>query len=226
MGGFLKIAIVRLRYERKESNSFSPWTRSDGLARNIAIITHGTCNYGIKSALAGSVGASEAILYNINDDGPVEGTLLLPPWSQGPYVPMRNIKNTRSVTTSKFFATTKSGDQNKKLILGAGTDSIIAGPVSNAVTFAFWTAEELYQHPASSHLLSTLSVAEKAKICAYQNFDIIASPNYVNAIYDSDSKDFGTSGPSGSAELKALFQEYFQAAGRNYTATQFNGRCD
>ena len=61
------------------------------LAGKIAIIARGTCDYGIKSALAGSVGASGAILYNINDDGPVEGTLLPPPRPQGPYVPTLNI---------------------------------------------------------------------------------------------------------------------------------------
>ena len=54
----------------------------------------------------------------------------------------------------------------------------------------------------------------------------IASPNYVNAIYDGDGKAFGTAGPSGSAELKAFFQNYFQTAGQNYTATQFDGRSD
>ncbi|XP_014551666.1 hypothetical protein COCVIDRAFT_42049 [Bipolaris victoriae FI3] len=190
------------------------------LAEKIAIIARRIWDFGIKWALAGSLGASGAILYSISDDGPVQGTLLPPPRPQGPYVPTLNIIKDVSEPI---------------LILGAHTNSIIAGPginddgsginallevaralsgytVNNAVTFAFWTAEELHQHPGSSHFLQTLSAAEKSKIRAYLNFDMIASPNYVNAIYDGDGKAFGTAGPS--------------AAGQNYTAAQFDGRSD
>ncbi|EUC29069.1 hypothetical protein COCCADRAFT_40512 [Bipolaris zeicola 26-R-13] len=185
------------------------------LAEKIAIIARRIWDFGIKWALAGSLGASGAILYSISDDGPVQGTLLPPPRPQGPYVPTLNIIKDVSEPI---------------LILGAHTNSIIAGPginddgsginallevaralsgytVNSAVTSAFWTAEELYQHPGSSHFLQTLSAAEKSKIRAYLNFDMIASPNYVNAIYDGDGKAFGTAGPSGSAELQALSQK-------------------
>ena len=54
----------------------------------------------------------------------------------------------------------------------------------------------------------------------------IASPNYVNAIYDGDGKVFGTPGPDGSAELQKFYQGYFQSVGQNYTATAFDGRSD
>jgi aminopeptidase Y len=54
----------------------------------------------------------------------------------------------------------------------------------------------------------------------------IASPNYVNAIYDGDGSAFNLSGPAGSAEIEAFFENYFSGAGANFTATAFDGRSD
>jgi Zn-dependent M28 family amino/carboxypeptidase len=54
----------------------------------------------------------------------------------------------------------------------------------------------------------------------------IASPNYVNAIYDGDGSAFNLSGPAGSAEIEALFEDYFASVGQNSTATAFDGRSD
>ncbi|USP72803.1 uncharacterized protein yc1106_00077 [Curvularia clavata] len=244
------------------------------LAGKIAIISRGTCDFGTKSAFAGSVGAAGLILYNIDETGPVQGTLLAPPRPEGPYVPTLNVirnvstpivaalkrgenitasfdifADIRNITTNNVIATTKSGDQNNKLVLGAHTDSVAAGPginddgsginallevaralskysIKNAVTFGFWSAEEIDDRPGSSHFVKTLSAADNAKIRAYLNFDMIASPNYVNAIYDGDGKVFGTPGPTGSAELQNFYQNYFKAAGKNFTATAFDGRSD
>lgn len=102
----------------------------------------------------------------------------------------------RNVTSHNVIATTKSGDQNNKLILGAHSDSVIAGPgindngsginallevaralskykINNAVTFAFWSAEEATELPGSTHFVKTLSAADNAKIRAYLNFDMV-----------------------------------------------------
>lgn len=54
----------------------------------------------------------------------------------------------------------------------------------------------------------------------------IASPNYINAIYDGDGSAFNLSGPAGSAEIEALFENYFTGVGQNFTATAFDGRSD
>ncbi|KAJ6202767.1 hypothetical protein J3E72DRAFT_264375 [Bipolaris maydis] len=191
---------------------FSPSTKTDyraDLAGKIAITARETCNYGIKLALAGSVGDSGTILYNINDEGPMKETLLPPSHPptltrfHGPYIPTLNIIKSvfepivaalrcRENVIASFDMLTDI----RNLILGAHTDFVIAGSginddgsglaalfevaralsrftINNAVIFAFWTAEELYQHPGLSKFLQILSVAEKATIRAYLNFDML-----------------------------------------------------
>jgi Zn-dependent M28 family amino/carboxypeptidase len=60
----------------------------------------------------------------------------------------------------------------------------------------------------------------------YANSTQIASPNYVNAIYDGDGSAFNLSGPAGSAEIETFFEDYFASVGQNSTATAFDGRSD
>jgi Zn-dependent M28 family amino/carboxypeptidase len=170
----------------------------------------------------------------------------------------------RNISTTNVLATSNSGDQNNKLALGAHTDSVAAGPgindngsgtvgilevakalskytITNAVTFGFWSAEELGLL-GSTHYVENLPATEAVKIRAYLNFDMvstpsdwcdtpadsnqIASPNYVNAIYDGDGSAFNLSGPAGSAEIETFFEDYFTGAGQNFTATAFDGRSD
>lgn len=57
------------------------------VAGKIALISRGTCPFGVKSALAGGAGAAGAVIYN-NVEGPaLSGTLGAPPRPEGPYVP-------------------------------------------------------------------------------------------------------------------------------------------
>lgn len=56
-----------------------------GLAGNIALISRGSCDFGLKSALAGGAGAVGAVVYN-NVAGTVSATLGPPPRPEGPYV--------------------------------------------------------------------------------------------------------------------------------------------
>jgi Zn-dependent M28 family amino/carboxypeptidase len=123
---------------------------------NIALISRGSCEFGLKSALAGVAGAVGAIIYNNAAGPPLAGTLGAPPRPEGDYVPSislsqelgasyvsavaggANISATidvttdiRNVSTYNVLATTNSGDQNNKLALGAHTDSVAAGPGIN-----------------------------------------------------------------------------------------------
>ncbi|EUC46980.1 hypothetical protein COCMIDRAFT_35417 [Bipolaris oryzae ATCC 44560] len=244
------------------------------VAGKITLIARGTCDYGIKSAYSGAAGAVGSILYNIDDKGPEDGTLLAPPRPEGPYVPTLNIiKNVstpivaalkcgkkisasfdvysdiRNITSSNLIATTKSGDHNNKLIVGAHSDGVLEGPaindvasglvgiyevakglskykIKNAVTFAFWTAQQSGYLPGSTHFIKNLTPAENAKICAYLNFDLLGSLNYVHQTYDGDGKAFGTPGPNGSAQIQNLFQKYFKAAGTTTIPKEYDGRSD
>jgi hypothetical protein len=57
----------------------------------IALISRGTCEFGLKSALAGAAGAVAAIIYN-NEKGLIGGgTLGAPPRPEGDYVPTLGI---------------------------------------------------------------------------------------------------------------------------------------
>lgn len=153
-------------------------------------------------------------------------------------------------TTYNVIAETKGGDHDNVIALGAHTDSVQQGPginddgsgtigilhvaialsnftVTNAVRFLFWSAEE-FGLLGSTYYVSQLNqtASEIAKIRAYLNFDMIASPNYVYAIYDGDGSSFNLSGPPGSPEIEADFQGFYIAKGVNYTSTAFDGRSD
>ena len=151
-------------------------------------------------------------------------------------------------TTNNVIATTTCGAKNSTLVLGAHTDSVAAGPginddgsgtigilavakqlsnfrVPNAVRFAFWSGEE-QGLLGSTFYVNSLAPADLAATRAYLNFDMIASPNYIHAIYDGDGSAFNISGPAGSAELEHFFEDFFAGQGQNFTATAFDGRSD
>ena len=135
------------------------------------------------------------------------------------------------------------------LVLGAHSDSVSAGPginddgsgtigilevakklagyrTRNAVRFGWWSGEELGL-VGSTFYVDSLSKAERSKIKAYLNFDMIASPNYQFGIFDGDGTTFNvTVGPKGSGDIEKLFQEYFTGQGLNWTSIEFTGRSD
>ncbi|CAG7952407.1 unnamed protein product [Penicillium olsonii] len=151
-------------------------------------------------------------------------------------------------TTFNVIAETKGGDHKNVVSLGGHTDSVEAGPginddgsgiisnlvvakaltrftVKNAVRFCFWTGEE-FGLLGSEYYTSHLSAEELAKIKVYLNFDMIASPNYAIMIYDGDGNSFNQTGPTGSAEIEALFENYFKSKNLPYIPTAFDGRSD
>jgi Zn-dependent M28 family amino/carboxypeptidase len=239
---------------------------------NIALISRGSCDFGLKSALASSAGAAAAIIYN-NVPGSVNGGLGTPGRPEGSYVATVSLTQAEGqayvsqiqgganvtasldvktvvelITTNNVLATSKCGDKNNQLALGAHTDSVGAGPginddgsgtvailnvakalakynVKNAVTFGFWSGEESGLL-GSTYFVESLTPAESLKIRAYLNFDMIASPNYVHQIYDGDGSAYGLTGPTGSGDIEAFFEQYFTRVGVPYNATEFNGRSD
>jgi Zn-dependent M28 family amino/carboxypeptidase len=242
------------------------------VAGSIALISRGTCEFGLKSALAGGAGAAGAIIYN-NVAGTIGGGLGPPPRPEGPYVATLAITQAEGqalvaqiqggatvsasldvltdvqiITTNNVLATSKCGDKNNQLALGAHTDSVGAGPginddgsgtvgilnvakslakynVKNAVTFGFWSGEESGLL-GSTYYVKSLSPEEALKIRAYLNFDMIASPNFVHQIYDGDGSAYGLTGPAGSDNIEKFFEQYFESLGVPHNATEFNGRSD
>ncbi len=156
-------------------------------------------------------------------------------------------------TTSNVIADlpgkTKNPDQ--VVVVGAHLDSVAAGPGINdngtgtagvleiakqykktglakkaqrPVRFAFWGAEEKGLLGAY-HYVESLSDAQRAKIYANLNFDMIGSPNFVRFVYDGDGSD-GDAGPAGSAEIEKVFLDYFGKKGLASAPTAFDGRSD
>ncbi|KAF8604132.1 putative aminopeptidase [Ceratobasidium sp. AG-I] len=152
--------------------------------------------------------------------------------------------------SSNVIATSKAGNQSNIVFIGSHLDSVTAGPgindngsgsvtvlelaiqlakykLKNAVRFAWWTAEE-YGLVGSEYYVDNLSEAERKKIALYINLDMVASPNYVYAIYDGDGSAGGNPGPAppGSGAIEKVFTDYFASKNIPTVPTSFDGRSD
>lgn len=202
----------------------------DNVSGNIAIISRGGCEYGLKSALAGAANAAAVIIYNnIGGDEKLRGSLIQLSRPEGPYPPTVAISESagRTILTSlasgerignltvegvaeervtmNLVAQTKAGDQNNVLVLGAHADSVDAGPgiqdnasgvscllevalqlakynVTNAVQFAWWSAEE-FGLAGSQHYVKQSSAADLDRIRLYLNCKSHSSPTALCVIF-------------------------------------------
>jgi hypothetical protein len=153
-------------------------------------------------------------------------------------------------TTKNIIADSQGGDPDKVVVVGAHLDSVVAGPGINdngsgtstileiaeqmsalhikprqKVRFAFWGAEEA-NLLGSEHYVDQLSDEGLAAIFANLNFDMVGSPNYVRFVYDGDGSDTAAAGPPGSAQIEAIFNQYFASQGLATDPTAFDGRSD
>ncbi|TDZ19770.1 putative leucine aminopeptidase 2 [Colletotrichum orbiculare MAFF 240422] len=241
------------------------------LAGSVALVSRGSCNFGVKATLAKSAGAIGAIIYN-NDVGSLQGTLGAVSDGYAPAIGIYREKglefaaaleageevtvdfNLVSILEERVnynvIAESRIGDPDNVLMIGGHSDSVFAGPginddgsgtvgvlivakaltnfnIKNAVRLGFWGAEE-YGKLGSYFYVKSLNSSEEevSKIRAYLNFDMIASPNPILAIYDGDGSAFNFSGPAGSDVIEKDFEQFFEANGRGHVPTQFNGRSD
>ncbi|KAI1389982.1 Zn-dependent exopeptidase [Hypoxylon trugodes] len=241
----------------------------DTLDGAIALIARGNCTFVEKITFAGEKGAVGAIIYNNAEVGLAAGTLggvndLIPVGgisrADGLRLASQLSNGTTLTSTGDFWqytdnttsynvvASSKQGDANNTLFLGAHSDSVEAGPgindngsgscglltiakrlaawkTNNQVRFAWWTAEE-EGLLGSEHYVEITPDAELDRVRLYLNFDMIASPNYVLGIYDGDGSAFNLSGPPGSAEAEKLFEEWYGKQGLPFVGSEFNGRSD
>jgi Zn-dependent M28 family amino/carboxypeptidase len=155
-------------------------------------------------------------------------------------------------TTRNVIAETRGGDADRTVMLGAHLDSVVAGPgindngsgsagllevalelakthqkPHNKIRFAWWSAEELGLI-GSEDYVAHLTDQQKKQISLYLNFDMIASPNYGQFVYDGDDSD-GTGagpGPEGSAQLEKQINDFLDRQGKPHEGTDFTGRSD
>ena len=148
-------------------------------------------------------------------------------------------------------AQTTTGNPDNVVMAGAHLDSVPAGPgindngsgtaalletavhlgaappVTNAVRFAFWGAEE-EGLVGSTHYVAALSDTDRKKIALYLNLDMVGSPNAVYLAYDGDNSDnVGAGpGPEGSGTVERVLLEQLAAVGITGAGTDFDGRSD
>jgi aminopeptidase S len=141
--------------------------------------------------------------------------------------------------SQNLIAEWPQGDASQVIMLGAHLDSVSAGPGINdngsgsaailetaltlaqtnpamvkRVRFAWWADEESGLK-GSKYYVAQLPAAERTKIQTYLNFDMIASKNWGNFVYDD------------VASVKAVFDEYFQSIGVPTEGdTEGDGRSD
>lgn len=158
-------------------------------------------------------------------------------------------------TTRNVIAETPDGDPNHVVVVGAHLDSVPRGggiqdngsgsaaileiaevlrargiEPRNKIRFMWFSAEE-FGLLGSIAYVASLPAAEREKIDAMLNFDMIGSPNYVRFVYDGDNSAFpvgpgAARGPGGSGEIERIFHDYFRAVGLASAETPFSGRSD
>ena len=86
---------------------------------SIALISRGTCQFGVKSALAGAAGADAAIIYDNIDEPSLGGTLGPPPRPEGPYVP------TAGISLARGTALLDAINSGEKVVADVNVNSIL-----------------------------------------------------------------------------------------------------
>ncbi|MCX5398135.1 M28 family peptidase [Streptomyces sp. NBC_00102] len=155
-------------------------------------------------------------------------------------------------TTRNVVARTPGGDPAHTVMLGAHLDSVSEGPgindngsgsagllevalrlaathrtPANAVRFAWWSAEE-NGLVGSEAYVAGLTAAQRQQIALYLNFDMIASPNGVQFVFDGDDSQASGSGPgpAGSAQLERGITDFLDRRKTPYESSDFTGRSD
>ncbi|MGW1491245.1 M28 family metallopeptidase [Streptomyces sp. NPDC002402] len=206
-----------------------------------------------EGALSGTLGDAAAGKIPTGGITLAEGEKLAADLANGPVnisFEIRQLQETRS--TNNVIAETRHGNAANTVMLGAHLDSVTAGPgindngsgsagllevaeelakaekrPANKVRFAWWSAEEVGLL-GSEHYVANLSGLGKKEIKLYLNFDMIASPNYGQFVYDGDDSDGvgAPAGPTGSAQLERDINEFLDKRGTPHEGTDFTGRSD
>ncbi|PFH63187.1 hypothetical protein XA68_16626 [Ophiocordyceps unilateralis] len=149
-----------------------------------------------------------------------------------------------SVKTANIIAQTVQGDDENCVMLGGHSDGVAEGPginddgsgslsvlevavqlsrfrVRNCVRFAWWAAEE-EGLIGSNHYVASLTAEENQRIRLFQDYDMMASPNFGYQVYNATDD----SNPAGSQKLRDLYISWFEKNGLNHTLIPFDGRSD
>jgi Zn-dependent M28 family amino/carboxypeptidase len=97
----------------------------------------------------------------------------------------------------------------------------------NTLRFGWWAAEE-QGLVGSADYVEGLSQKERDRIALYMNYDMVASPNYVQMVYDSDESTWEAPVdiPAGSTAIEDLYESYYTKVGVPYDDAEYSGRSD
>ena len=253
-----------------EPEDFTP---ASATADEIALIQRGACDFAVKAQNAIDAGYDAVIIFNEGQEGRVElsvgtlGRIFTIPVVGLSYTDGAALteaaragdvtgtvtsltENDPDATTTNIIGTSKKGNADEQVIVGAHLDSVTEGPGINdngsgtsqnleiaeemaelgvkprrQVRFAFWGAEEA-NLLGSQYFVDTLEPDQVGQIYANLNFDMTASPNYVRFVYDGDGSDTEEAGPPGSAQIESVFTGYFAGQSLASEPTAFDGRSD
>ncbi|MEU1211171.1 M28 family metallopeptidase [Streptomyces sp. NPDC005791] len=206
-----------------------------------------------EGALSGSLGDAAAGKIPTGGIARDEGEGLVADLAKGEVKVSLEIRELREErTTHNVVAETRGGDAARTVMLGAHLDSVTDGPGINdnatgsagllevalklaeshrtpahKVRFAWWSAEENGLLGSEAYV-AKLPEARRANIALYLNFDMIASPNGAQFVFDGDDSDgVGAGpGPEGSAQLERDINAFLDSQDKPHTGTDFSGRSD
>ena len=169
----------------------------------------------------------------------------------GANVTLTLVTTIQDTPSRNVLAQTRTGNPDEAVVAGAHLDSVAEGPgindngtgvatlletatrlgtsppVTNAVRFAFWGAEEVGLVGSTAYVQG-LPDEERNRIALYLNLDMVGSPNAGYLVYDGDDSDREGDGPGprGSAAVERALVEGLAATGVQAAGTDFSGRSD
>ncbi|KAK3820446.1 MAG: hypothetical protein J3Q66DRAFT_337194 [Benniella sp.] len=155
-----------------------------------------------------------------------------------------NTVNSQTVeSTINVLCTTKGGNEDNTIVLGAHLDSVPEGPgmvdngsgsmslleialvlarakypLENKIVFGWWGAEEIGLLGSRHYVRELIKDKKKKKqVAMNMNFDMLASPNYVPFVHDGRTAPDELVSPS--SKIDHLLIEYFDREGQPYEYT-------
>ncbi|MCF6743619.1 M28 family peptidase [Blastococcus sp. KM273128] len=153
-------------------------------------------------------------------------------------------------TDYNVIAEVRGRNKDNVVMAGAHLDSVIEGPgindngsgsaalletalsmaslkPHNTLRFAWWAAEEQGLVGSNSYVAKQPQ-SELDRIALYMNYDMVASPNYVQMVYDSDESTWDASAPipEGSTAIEDVYESFYTKVGVPYDDAEYSGRSD
>lgn len=219
-------------------------------AAGVIIFNEGTLNDPDRQGLInGTLGNSDTYTIPVLDATYAVGRHLVDNASTAT-VSISTNNRTDMLPTRNVIAETKTGRTDRTVAVGAHLDSVSEGPginddgsgtatnlevalqmaklgikPANQVRFLWFSGEE-QGLIGSDYYVSRLTSKQASNISVMLDFDMLASGNYAELIYDGDGSEFGVAGPNGSGAIEDVFQRFFDERGEYTERIPFDGRSD